>query len=202
MGSLKPRTNSFAKPNKLLTEKTALRRGFKAEANAIARKVRQESGLSPEDPLDVWRLAVILEVSLIALSALKSSVPGAVAHFTLVEPGAFSAVTVFDKSTRVIVYNDAHAHARQASDLAHELAHALLHHSPRCALSESGCRVWPEKEECEAEWLSGALLISEEAALAIARLNLDVRSAARKYGVSEAMVRFRLNVTAAHRRAK
>jgi hypothetical protein len=34
-----------------------LRRGFKSEANDIAREIRGELGLKLVDPLDPWRLA-------------------------------------------------------------------------------------------------------------------------------------------------
>ena len=41
---------------------TALRRGFKTEANDIAREIRQELGLGLADPLDPWVLAAQLEI--------------------------------------------------------------------------------------------------------------------------------------------
>jgi IrrE N-terminal-like domain len=47
-------------------------------------------------------------------------------HFTQVDQEAFSAVTVFHGTRSVIVHNDAHAPARQKSDVTHELAHGLL----------------------------------------------------------------------------
>ena len=51
--------------------------------------------------------------------------------------------------------------------------------------------------EHEANWLAGTLLIPDEAALVIARRGLTISQAAEVYGVSEAMVKVRLNVTAA-----
>jgi hypothetical protein len=46
------------------------------------------------------------------------------------------------------------------------------------------------------------LLITEEAAVAVARGNLPVAVAASRYGVSEQMLQYRLNVTAAYRRVR
>jgi hypothetical protein len=178
----------------------ALRRGFKKEANQIVRLSRLELGLDMVAPLDPWRLSSLLEIPVIRLSSLSHAAPDAVKHFTHVEPSAFSAVTVFRNSARLIIHNDSHSRARQASDLAHELAHALLQHAPQLALDQWGCRIWPENHEWEAAWLAGALLIPEEAALSIVRRGLSVEEAAAEYAVSEAMVRFRLNVTAAYRR--
>ena len=60
----------------------------------------------------------------------------------------------------------------------------------------------PSREELEeaADWLAGSLLVSDQAAFALARGRLAVDLAAERYGVSEAMMRFRLNVTGAAKR--
>jgi len=178
----------------------AVRRGFKTEANDIAREVREELGLRFIDPLDPWALARHLEIPVVPLSHFSSLATDAVHHFHRVDRAAFSAVTVFDGSRRLIVYNDSHTTGRRASDLAHELAHALLLHRPGPALDHRGCRRWNAEQEDEANWLAGALLISEEAALQIARDGEPVDEAAKRYRVSQAMITFRLNVTAAFRR--
>jgi hypothetical protein len=44
---------------------THLRRGFKTEANDIAREIRGELGLRDVEPLDPWKLAAALEVRVI-----------------------------------------------------------------------------------------------------------------------------------------
>src|SRR5438046_1606223 len=97
-----------------------LRRGFKTEANHIAREVRAELGLRFIDPLDPWALARHLEIQVVPLSSYAG--------------------------------------------------------------------------------LGAARLISEEAALGIARSRQAIAEAARMYRVSQAMMTFRLNVTAAQRR--
>ena len=80
-------------------------------------------------------------------------------------------------SSRLVVYNDAHDPVRQRSDLAHELSHALLQHPPKPAIDHRGCRDWDPEMEEEANWLAGALLVSEEAALTIARRGMSPTSA-------------------------
>jgi Zn-dependent peptidase ImmA (M78 family) len=177
-----------------------LRRGFKTEANEVAREVRAELGLLPTAPLDPWALARHLEIPVLPLSHFADDAREAVRHFHQVERGAFSALTVFNGCHRLIVYNDAHSRGRRASDLAHELAHALLQHRPGPALDDRGCRFWDKAQEDEATWLAAALLVSEEAALLTARDRKPLREAAAEYGVSESMMSFRLNVTAALRR--
>ena len=181
---------------------TEFRRGFKTEANTIAREIREELGLRPVDPLDPWKLANHLAIPIFTLRHFADEAPKAYKLFRDSEEEAFSAVTVFYGSVRLIVHNEFHARVRQASNLAHEISHALLLHPPMLAFDALGCRNWNEELENEANWLAGALLISEEAALQIARDGIDFEYASAKYGVSQKMVQFRLNVTAAYMRIK
>jgi Zn-dependent peptidase ImmA (M78 family) len=179
-----------------------LRRGFKTEAHDIAREIRSELKLAPTDPLDPWLLANHLEIPIYTLSFMKDDAPFAAHQFSNVDPAAFSAVTVFCGCMRRIVHNDSHLIGRQSSNLAHELAHALLHHLPTPALNDLGSRNWDQTVENEANWLGGALLVSEEAALMIARNKFSLSQAALRYKVSEDMIRFRLNVTGAQKRTR
>jgi hypothetical protein len=176
------------------------RRGFKSEANATAREIRAELGLRDLDRLDPWRLAAHLEVPVVPLSDFADDAPFATRYFAQVDTGAFSAGTVFAGTRRTIVHNDAHVLGRQASNLAHELGHAVLLHDPTPALDDRGCRLWNQKIEDEAQWLSGALLLTEDAALWIARGGASVAAAAEHFGISEQMVSYRLNVTGARTR--
>lgn len=176
------------------------RRGFKSEANATAREIRAELRLKDLDKLDPWALAAHLLVPVEPLSDYARDAPLAVHHFTAVDSGAFSACTVFDGARRKIVHNDAHLPGRQASNVTHELGHALLLHPPTPALDDRGCRQWNQDIEDEAQWLAGALLLTEDAALSIARQGVSVSAAAEHFGISEQMVTYRLNVTGARTR--
>ncbi len=178
----------------------AYRRGFKSEANTIAREIREELGLRMLDPLSPQRLADHLAVPVIALSELRRTASGAVEYLLSTASDVFSAVTVFRGRRRVIVHNDAHSPGRQASNITHELAHALLLHDPTPALDDRGCRWWNQNIEDEAQWLAGALLLTEDAALSIVRRGTPIPAAAQHFGISVPMVRHRLNVTGANRR--
>ncbi len=179
-----------------------MRRGFKTEANAIAREVRGELSLSRAAPLDVWRLANHLDIQVVPLSSLHAEAPRAVQLFMNGGEGIFSGVTVFWGHQRTIVFNDAHAPGRQASDIGHELSHGLLLHTPTMAADELGCRLWKRDVEDEAAWLSGSLLVPEEVALLIVRRGWSLSEAAASYGVTESMIRFRINVTGARNRVQ
>ena len=109
-------------------------------------------------------------------------------------------MTVFHGSRRTIVHNDSHSPGRQASNVTHELGHALLLHNPTPALDDRGCRLWDQNVEDEAQWLAGALLLTEDAALWIVRNGTSVSAAAGHFGISEQMVTYRLNVPGARKR--
>lgn len=70
----------------------------------------------------------------------------------------------------------------------------------RPAFDANACRHFDRDAADEADWLGPALLVSEEAALRIAREGIQLVDAAELYGVSEQVMRFRLNVTVAHKR--
>ena len=180
---------------------TKLRRGFKTEAEALAKEVRAELGLAKLDRLDPYHLANHLEIPVVGLSELPQDLSGA-QHFLSVERETFSAVTVFDGHRRMIVHNDSHFPTRQNSNLTHELAHGLLLHEPAPALdSLTGCRNWNDTNESEAAWLGGVLLITNDMALAVARGRLTRKQALERFGVSERMLNWRLSVTGAYKRA-
>ena len=179
-----------------------MRRGFKTEANAIAREVRAELALSNTSPLDVWRLAEHLAIPVIPLSGFQEAAPNAARLFLNGGEELFSGVTVFRGPNRTIVFNDAHVVGRQASDVGHELSHGLLLHTPVAAVDGRVCRVWDSEVEEEANWLTGALLVPEEAALHIVRRGLSMPEAAAQYGVTPKMVQYRVNVTAAQKRVQ
>jgi Zn-dependent peptidase ImmA (M78 family) len=177
-----------------------LRRGFKAHANAISRDARKRLKLALHAPLDPFGLSKKERVPVVLLSTLRATLGNHVHHLMAVEPSAFSACTVHHGDHRTIVVNDAHSPARQASNLAHELAHLLLEHPAQKLFDDLGCRHVDRNAEAEADWLGPALLVSDEAAIHIAQLRLTIGDAADRYGVSEEVMRFRMNVTAAYKR--
>lgn len=179
-----------------------MRRGFKKEANQVGLEIREELGIEVVSPFCPWKLAEHLCIPVLKLSSLNHEAPIAYRHFSYIEKKAFSAVTVFYGTERMIVHNDFHSNGRQASDLAHELAHAILMHPAMPQLNHFGCRDWDKELEEEADWLGGVLLVSEEAALEIVRQGLSEQKAANNYKVTKDMIRFRVNMTGARKRIR
>lgn len=179
----------------------ALRRGFKAEANTTSREIRAELGLAADASLCPFQTAEHLEVPVVPLSSYSVQHPDAVRHLTSsAGQGEFSALTVCVGTLRVIVYNDKHSPARCAANIMHELSHLLLMHPPHPLCGKNGKRHFDANLEDEANWLGPAMLVSDEAAVAVVKRGMSLRGAATEYGVSTQLMQMRLNVTGAQRR--
>jgi Zn-dependent peptidase ImmA (M78 family) len=177
-----------------------MERGFKAYATRLALDVRAELGLAALEPLDPWLLADHLEIEIDTVSSFRDEAP----HSMVLggsERAAFSAVTVLDESRRRIVVNDFHSLSRQTNSIAHELSHGLLMHPPAPPFDpRTTLRIHVPVIEQEASYLGGALLVTEAAALAVVANGYNVREAADHYGVSEELMRWRINMTGATKR--
>lgn len=180
----------------------AFERGFKAHANKIALDVRDELYLKPHAPLCPWILADHLGIPIITLAILKDNAPDIteeVNHLSRRESQAFSAITLFEGSRRRIIHNHGHALTRQRSNLAHEIAHALLRHPPHPPFCESGQRVYNKNLEDEAGWLGPVLLVTNEAARWAVARRMPEESAAQHFGVSRDLIKFRYRMSGAQK---
>lgn len=175
-----------------------MERGFKSWCENISIRVRQGLELLPSDPLDLWSLAKSLEVEV----WIPNQIPGLeqkYLHRLLREdPDSWSAVTISVPGKDLILLNSSHSPARQASDMMHELSHILAGHEPaRVDITQDGLLMlnnFNRNQEDEARWLSGCLLLPREALFLIRQQRKELAHAAREYGVSVDMVRYRLNV--------
>ncbi len=185
---------------------TGLARGFKAWSERAALRVREELGLAPTAPLEPQRLAKHLAVTLCSpeeipgLSATTRDVLGST------EADGWSAVTISRNGRDVIIYNPRNSPARRASDLMHELAHLLLGHEPSrfffAAVGGANLRSYDPRQEAEAAWLAGCLLLPRPALLHMRNAGLSSAIACRTYGVSQDLLRYRLSVTGVNRQVE
>lgn len=183
---------------------TKLRRGFPSEAEQIAEEIRDELGVGNIKALDPHALICNLKIPVISLGQLfrstsDHSVHTAVEVLRTTEARSLSAITVFAGGARKIVYNDSHALERQASDLSHEVAHALLLHKPAPAFDETGCRAWNSEIETEADYLGGCLLIPGKGARYAAKSGWSLAATANHFGCSIDMARWRDNKSGGRR---
>lgn len=171
----------------------ALRRGFAAEANRIALRVRECLGISPIDRFDPIAACAHFDIELLKMSELDCDSSA----FQGFGQSHFSAVTVPCGPRTAIVHNDSHHPNRQRSNICHELAHCFLGHKMAPPLNDKGARIHDSGIEAEANYLGGALLIPNEAAHhAVA--NGIAHMAHVVFGVSEQMVQYRLRISGAH----
>ena len=174
----------------------ALRRGFKSEAERIARRVRTELGIGAAKQVAPEILAELLGIEVRAGDEL---IPRErFDELEDIQPDSFSACTLRPSADRlVVVYNPLSAMSRQRSDIAHELAHALLDHdlSRVERLGEVTFLSCDPNQEEEAAWLSGCLLLPRALLLAEVHRGSGAKDIAKKCGVSERMAQYRLDVT-------
>jgi hypothetical protein len=168
-------------------------RGFKARANRIAIRVREQLGLSPIDAIDPFVICDFFDIDVMRMSSL----PCDCSAFCSDGQGCFSAMTVSRGIRTAIVHNDTHHPLRQRSNICHELAHLFLGHQHAPPLNDNGERAHDSGIEAEANFLGGCLLMPNEAALYVISNGLAAR-AQLIYGVSKPMLEYRLRVSGAH----
>ena len=175
-------------------------RGFKAQANRIALGLRRQMGLLDTAPMDMEGLASKLRLPVVPVTTFAGLCPGAIRQILDRDPEAFSAMLLPVETGRIILINDKHSFGRKNSNLAHEIAHALLAHSPSQVFSQPGCRSFNKDMEDEAACLSGYILIPNEAASHIVWSHNDLEATCEEYGVSRQMLDYRLNASGARKR--
>lgn len=173
-------------------------RGFKTWCEQFAKDKRTELGVSPSDPLNPFSLADKLGYCVWFPSEIEG-LSAESANSLAQADGGWSAVTIVVKGKTSIILNALHSKGRQASDLMHEMAHRILGHEPyEMEVSESGVMLlsaYDKQQEEEADWLSGCLLLPREALFYIKKAGMEEIEAAKAYGVSVSMMKYRMSMT-------
>jgi Zn-dependent peptidase ImmA (M78 family) len=172
-----------------------VRRGFKAEAERLATRVRNEMGLAETDPLDAEALAKHVGASV--RSADELTTLDKLQALEDLQPGCFSACTFTIAQRHIVVYSPLASSGRTQSDIAHEVAHILLKHDVKTVetIGDQSFFTCDPEEEQEANWLAGCLLLPRSLLLRAASRGANVATIAAEYDVSEQMAAFRLRTT-------
>jgi Zn-dependent peptidase ImmA (M78 family) len=170
-------------------------RGFKTYSERLVQDIRTEMGLGALAPIDMEALARHLDIPYWPLRRFLEAANEAERCSSIAEIyKRVSAFTFFEGRRRRIVYNEEHGPARHRSNMAHELAHALLLHPPK----DSGAGLDAEEaNEAEAHWTGGVLMLPAHQARHIAASRMSLKAAEEQFQLSPEMLRFRLNVTGA-----
>lgn len=172
-----------------------LRRGFKAEAERDAARVRKELGLAPHDRLDPRDLARHLGVAVVDASDLVGIEE--LEELERLQSFAFSAATFEIEDRSIVVVSPLRTVGRQNSDIAHELAHVMLSHNLSEIREVDGMpfRTCKPDEEEEATVFGGTLLLPRPLLLSAARRQATIEEISQQYDVTIEMARFRYNST-------
>lgn len=174
----------------------ALRRGFKAEAERLAKDIWTAMQLEPGDRMDSATLAEHLGCfvrpadALVDIEKLK--------ELRAIQEDAFFACTFkLPGGRHAIVFNPLVEETRRNSDLAHEVAHIVLGHqlSRLERLDGVAFLSCDKQQEDEAAWLSGCLLLPRFALLHDLTRSLHPEGIARTRILSREMVDYRIRVT-------
>jgi len=175
------------------------RRGFKTASEETSSKLRRKLGVEPYAAVDPMAVAGLLGIPVADPGELSELTADIRDRLLRNHSAAWSAITVSHGNNFLIVINSAHAPTRINSSLAHEIAHVILGHEPSMMFTtpRSGValRTHSKEQEDEANWLAGCILLPREALLRVRRLGWSDEEICLQYGVSQAMLRFRLNST-------
>lgn len=174
-------------------------RGFKSWCENVAIAQRKNVGCGVTDPLDPKKLAQHLGVTIWRADEVPGLGADCLKTLTQDDVESWSALTLSVGDKTLIVMNHAHYPTRQASDLMHEISHVLIgHKAGRVDITEDGLLMrtnFDKKQEEEAEWLSGALLLPRQAILSARVKGMTNLEIAKTYGISESMVGYRVGVS-------
>ncbi|MCC7206030.1 MAG: ImmA/IrrE family metallo-endopeptidase [Anaerolineae bacterium] len=173
-----------------------LESAFKRRCEAIAVDWRYRLGRWPFDPLPAEALLNALQGRAATPDELLHILPGVSqdAIRCLAEQADWSA-GIIRRTPLLIVYHPAHAPTRRQADLMHELAHVLLDHPMIGFHPETRLPVRNAVHEDEATYLGSCLQIPRLGLRWAADHGYSVVDTARRFGSSEAVVRFRSNMT-------
>lgn len=176
-----------------------LDRGFKAWAERTSLAFRRELEISVDDPLLPQRLADYLNIRLLTPLQIPGLPQDVLRQLLDVDPWGWSAIGIQINGDPVVIYNPRKSAGRQSSDITHEVCHNILEHEPATIVYsadlEMAMRSFNPKQEDEANCLAWTLLLPRDGLVRAKSRRLTVEQIATHYGVTEALVKFRLNTS-------
>lgn len=195
-------------PNdKTLATKSVLKRGFKANAEKLAKQYRGNLNIHPCAPLCAFKLAEHLQVPVFsATEFLKLSDEINLLSGTNGSDCGWSALTMLIKAgNRIIIHNPFHSVARQQSDMMHEVAHIICEHEHGQKDYDFdipfGMREFNELQEEEAKCLGSTLQLATPCLLWANKRSMTTEAIAAHFNASTDMVTYRMNMTGIAKRS-
>jgi Zn-dependent peptidase ImmA (M78 family) len=179
-----------------------LERGFKSWCENTSATIRKKLGLEAYAPLSWQQVADYLGVEVRKLDSLPNLGQESINYLSSPAGDEWSAVTVASPDKIIIVANPQHSIGRCSNSIMHELAHILLEHSgSRVFIAEDGfaLRDYNDKQEEEADWLAGSLLLPRTALQHLYYRRVPRETILEDYCVSSDLYSFRIRMTAINR---
>ncbi|MBE8715098.1 ImmA/IrrE family metallo-endopeptidase [Sphingobacterium hungaricum] len=185
-----------------MAKKSIFKRGFKANAERMAKQYREELSIHPCAPLCAFKLASHLNIPVYNATEFLNSPEDLKLLSNNCE---WSALTMTTKSNnRIIIHNEFHSEMRQQSNIMHELAHIICdhqHNQVEYAFDiPFGMREFNELQEEEAKYLGATLQLATPGLLWANKRNMTHEEISQHFNASQEMVTYRLNVTGINRR--
>lgn len=180
----------------------SLPRGFKANAEREAVRLRKEMGFQGGAPIDITQLAEHLQMKIVSADKLVDI--ERLHELERIQAFAFSAATFEIAGRLFIVSNPVRSPGRLASDVAHEVAHHVLGHQLSQVREIEGIpfRTCQPDEEEQATAFGGTLLLPRPLLIAAAYKGWGPDEIAKQYNVTPEMARYRYNSTGVARQVK
>jgi Zn-dependent peptidase ImmA (M78 family) len=172
-----------------------LPRGFKANAEREAARLRSDMGLHEYAHVTAQQLADHVEARLVRGDQLVDI--ERLQELERLQAYSFSAATFDIRGKKVIVTNPIRSAGRLASDIAHEVSHIILEHelSEVRELAGMPFRTCEPDEEEQATNLGGTLLLPRPLLIQAARQRMTPEAIAEEYGTTLELARWRYNTT-------
>lgn len=177
-----------------------MRRGFKAWCERAAAEYREALGVPIAAALDPRALADHLNVRVVLPEQVPGVAPASLKRLRgMAGRACWSAMTISQGGSRLVILNSGHPGTRQANSLVHELAHIILNHtSDDVQVSQEGFLFrnrFDKEQEDEADWLAACLLLPRVGLLRAYWRHPSPAGLAQHFGVSQKLVNWRLRMT-------
>ena len=183
-----------------------MRRGFKAWCERTAGEYRQSLGVRLDAALDPNALAQSLSVRVVSPEDIPGLSVESLKRLTVTDVDSWSAVTVSQNGVVLVILNSGQSHRRQVNSLCHELSHIILNHaSDNAQVSRQGFLFrgsFSKEQEEEADWLAGCLLVPSDGLLQAYRRTSSSFLLAESFGVSQALINWRVRMTGVKKRIR
>lgn len=168
----------------------------KEEMESIADDLRNDLGLSEDDPLESLKIRVN-GVDVYTPGMLPSLPTNCIHHMQFEGCGDWSAMSVplnLSNDRWAILLNDQHSIERQRVTILEEYWHIMLGHKLTKIAKVSGSfgRTYDSSEENDAYYLASASLLPKSAIIKSIEANEPVDSIATRYGTSPQLVEYRI----------